>query len=82
MQNTHLHLKITVRQNRTVLPRCLQLVSRRGFVLKALLTQQRQPAIAQLHCTLYGPTRWHGSIPLLLNKTTDVLAVERIEDNE
>lgn len=79
MSKYNLHLRITVNQNKTVLPRCLQILSRRGFVLKALLTYEISPAIAQLHCAVQGPERWHEVLPQLLSKAVDVLAVERIE---
>ena len=77
-----LHLKLTVRNSRMALPRCVQALSRRGFVLRALLTQELDHATVQLRCTLEGPIHWHDAIPRLLQKNIDVLAVERVTDNE
>ena len=79
-QQTHtLQLAITVKQNRTVLSRCLQTFSRRGFTLTALTTKNLEDGDAILHCTLHGPQSWHTTLPQLLHKLIDVKKVEIVE---
>jgi acetolactate synthase regulatory subunit len=79
MSHSTLRLKIGAYNNRTVLPRCLQILSRRGFRLTTLLTREIRHGEVELHCILEGPSEWHESIPELLNKTVDVLYVEAVQ---
>ena len=67
-----LHLSITARQNQTVLPRCLQILSRRGFTLLALETTRIDDIFVSLEISCTGPARWHISIVGLLEKLVDV----------
>lgn len=78
MQNSSaatLHLTIDVQQNVTVLPRCLQILSRRGFILTTLTTEQLPDGEARLVCSAEGPRDWHDAIPGLLEKLVDVRSV-------
>lgn len=74
-----LNLDITVQQNRTVLARCLQICSRRGFTLVSLHTETHNQHEATLHCQLHGPANWHAPLPLLLARLIDVKNVEKLE---
>jgi acetolactate synthase regulatory subunit len=67
-----LELQLTVRSSVTVLPRCLQVLSRRGFVLLELSTEQTENAQMVLHCTINGPVRWHEPLVRLLERLVDV----------
>lgn len=82
MHNPNLHLKITAAASHTVLPRCLQVLSRRRFTLKALLTRDLSPSQIEMHCTVQGPLHWHDSLPGLLTKTAEVYNVERVTEDE
>lgn len=73
-----LQLAITVRQNHTVLSRCLQVFSRRGFTLITLTTKELDNGYAILHCTLIGPPHWHNTLPQLVHKIIDVKKVEAL----
>lgn len=67
-----LDLLLTVRQSVTVLPRCLQILSRRGFVLTKLVTEKTKEGDTVLHFTVSGPKRWHKQLVRLLERLVDV----------
>ena len=67
-------LRLEVQQSTTVLPRCLQILSRRGFVLTHLKTTETDTS-AVLMLTVRGPVRWQQALPRLLSRLVDVNAV-------
>ncbi len=67
---------ITARHNHTLLPRILQILSRRGCTLIRLDTQPIGGDMARLNCTIQAPERWHGSLPGLLLRLIDIESVE------
>lgn len=75
IQTTPLDLQLTVKPNTTVLPRCLQILSRRGYMLIDMKTEVKSNGDAVLLCHVSGPASWHQSIGGLLLKLTDVKAV-------
>lgn len=77
MENSLLKLKITARQHTTLLPRCLQILSRRGFILEELHTRVEDTHII-LSISLMGPTKWHAYIPNLLARLYDIDEIEVI----
>ncbi len=76
-----LDLRLTVHDVVTVLPRCLQILSRRGFRLTQLVSTQ-EGAIRHLTCTIEGPVRWHGSIVLYLRRVHDVIDAQLVDATE
>jgi acetolactate synthase regulatory subunit len=77
-----LNLSLTVMQNSTVLPRCLQVLSRRGYVLCKLDTIPMGNGQAQIHMTVIGDATKHQSIPGLLARLIDVVEVKEITSHE
>ncbi len=73
-----LYVSITAQCNTSVLPRCLQILSRRGFMLTELQTEQFGTSQIIMHCTLLGPDRWHSSLIPLLERVVDVIGVKEI----
>lgn len=69
-----LKLTLTVRNTITVLPRCLQVLSRRGFMLVSLRTDDSGDT-ALLRILVVGPKHWHAAVPELLSKLVDVQSV-------
>lgn len=68
---TKMELQLTVRQNTTVLPRILQVLSRRGFTVTSL--QTNGPANETcLSMTVLGPAKWEHALPQLLLRLVDV----------
>lgn len=78
-ENNQLKLQLTVRQGVMVLPRCLQVLSRRGYQLTVLQTRQGDDGDAVLYMTIEGNIRWHKDIAALLERVIDVRFV-RTED--
>lgn len=76
---TTLYLNITVAQNVTVLPRILQVISRRGLILTSLVTTPQQDGSSVLACTVQTPERWQGTIAPLLERLHDVILVEVVK---
>lgn len=74
-----LDLDITVVHNVTVLPRMLQVISRRGMVMTKLSTDQIAGGRAVLHCSIESPVRWHKTIAPLLERLIDVESVVVID---
>lgn len=66
---------VTARQGVTLLPRCLQVLSRRGYIIQNIRTDDNPDGSVTLHITARGPDRWHNAVPDLLNKLTDVTDV-------
>jgi acetolactate synthase regulatory subunit len=71
-----IRLDIEVTQNVTVLPRILQILSRRGIILESISTEQIDDLTAVLHCSLLAPTTWHDPIGPLLLRLVDVKDVK------
>jgi acetolactate synthase regulatory subunit len=67
-----LHLKLTVRQSVTVMPRCLQILSRRGYIVNKLLTEPIDDTSAVIRLSVIGQQRWHTAIPHLLSRIVEV----------
>lgn len=72
-------LVVTVKNNVTILPRLLQILSRRGVTLTELRTETLSESRAKLHCTLMVPEQWHSSLSSLLLKLVDVEAVSEVK---
>jgi acetolactate synthase regulatory subunit len=70
-----LKLRITVKQSQTVLPRCLQILSRRGCTLLELSTEDLGNGAVVLHCVISAPPQWRVALPALLEKSVDVKKV-------
>lgn len=75
-----LALHILVLQSVTVLPRCMQILSRRGFTLLRLDTEHAADGLAVLRCTVRGPERWHDQLTSLIERLTDVVSVQRPQE--
>jgi acetolactate synthase regulatory subunit len=73
---TTLKLRLTVRQGVTVLPRCLQVLSRRGYILTGMTSRKAGATVSVLSLTLEGADRWHAAIPHLLSRIIDVDEVQ------
>ncbi|MDB5181808.1 MAG: hypothetical protein JWP13_571 [Candidatus Saccharibacteria bacterium] len=65
-------LVLRVRQSVTVLPRCLQNLSRRGYIVLELSTKTVDATTAKLTMTIEGEQRWHSALPHLLSRLVDV----------
>ncbi len=82
--DNHICLDITCQPATTVLPRCLQILSRRGYMLTHLETLPAAQGDRQasdtvvMRCTLHGPERWHEALLPLLERIVDVRSVRRI----
>ncbi len=72
LPNLELQLELTIRPGVTVLPRCLQILSRRGFILTKLTSRRQPGGLIILECIVEGPKRWHTPIITLLERLTDV----------
>lgn len=83
-QRPYLQLDITARQNVTVMPRILQVLSRRGVILHGLHTKKLDNHTVLLHCILETPVAWQHSLPSLLVRLVDVQSVQivRADDHE
>jgi acetolactate synthase regulatory subunit len=68
-------LCLTVRQSVTVLPRCLQILSRRGFTLLELSTEPTDGGFAKLTMVVKGNRSWHSALPHLLQRVIDIKEV-------
>lgn len=73
--NTQLTLHITATPSLTLLPRCLQILSRRGFLLTDVTTENVSDVAVILHLAVVGPLRWHQPIVSLLGRVVEVSAV-------
>jgi acetolactate synthase regulatory subunit len=60
-EQTEIRLVITVRQGVTVLPRCLQILSRRGFTLVSLSTSAYEDGTATLMMDVVGEPRRYST---------------------
>lgn len=74
---TELHLRLTVQQGVTVLPRILQILSRRGFTLTDLTTKPHANGTATLLLTTVGDSHWHDAVPHLVSRLVDVLDAQK-----
>ncbi len=74
--NVTIKLRIQVKQNVTVLPRILQVFSRRSIVMRDLMTNDLRGGRAELWCTIQTTSKWEESIPDLLSRLVDVENVE------
>ncbi|HEX8182267.1 MAG TPA: hypothetical protein VF575_01545 [Candidatus Saccharimonadales bacterium] len=74
--NTTCTLVITAKDTMTVLPRCLQILSRRGCKLTALTTGTLPNAEVVMRCTILAPGRWQEPLIKLLERIVDVRHVE------
>jgi hypothetical protein len=72
-ENSTAVLVLTVRPGITVLPRCLQILSRRGYMLTALRTTELSTSTTQLTLTLTGPPHWQAALPNLMTRLVEVL---------
>lgn len=68
-------LEVIVRRSVTVLPRILQVLSRRGITLETLQTTYLGADTAVLQMSVVAPLKWHGSIAGLITKLVDVQKV-------
>lgn len=59
----------------TLLPRCLQILSRRSFTLNGLQTETQEDGTILLHCDVTGPEQWEKPLIHLLARCVDVIAV-------
>jgi acetolactate synthase regulatory subunit len=71
-ERTQLQLRVTARQSVTVLPRCLQILSRRGYILTELTTEPVDDSTVVLTLAVEGQARWHDSIVNLLSRVVEV----------
>jgi acetolactate synthase small subunit len=69
---TTMTLYVTVRQSITVLPRCLQILSRRGYKLLDLTTEPIDDSVARLKMVVEGYSSWHDALPHLLHRIVEV----------
>lgn len=76
-----LQLDITARQNVTVLPRILQVLSRRGVILHGLHTQKLDDRTVLLRCIIETPVAWRHSLPSLLVRLVDVQSVQIVQED-
>lgn len=68
--------EIVAERSISVLPRVLQVLSRRGFLVEELSTENLPRGMCKLSCTVSGPAHWHKSIPGLLGKLVEVQSVQ------
>jgi acetolactate synthase regulatory subunit len=73
-----LQITITARRSTTVLPRCLQILSRRSYILTGLRSTWPDDSTIVMECTLTGPERWHAAVVSLLERVIDVQAVTTV----
>lgn len=78
-EQSQLRLRLSVHQSVMALPRCLQVLSRRGYTLLHLQTEPATSNTVVLTMTLYGERDWHEAIPDLLNK---IIGVEQVAVQE
>lgn len=72
---TQVTLTLQVYPSITVLPRVLQILSRRGYRLLDLSTRTEAPETARMICRVEGPAHWHPRIGALIDKLIDVHSV-------
>lgn len=80
------HMHITANESVTLLPRILQILSRRGFTLMELRTSatpdDNDDAPIELNMTIKGDTKWKNSLPSLISRLIDVVDVHIGETND
>lgn len=79
-EQTTLKLTLTARPTVTVLPRCLQILSRRGYRLTQLSAEEQRDGLETVHLVAVGPSRWHPAIPNLIARLVDVQTVTAEEE--
>lgn len=75
MINDKLYFEVVAKKTVTVLPRILQVLSRRSFLLEELSTEALPDGMVRLSCAASGPVRWFESLPGFLEKLVDVKSV-------
>lgn len=69
-------LQITAEQSVTLMPRIMQILSRRGLVLIRLRTiPDENTNMVTLRLIVRGELRWHSSLPELIRRLVDVIDV-------
>ena len=74
--------ELTVEDSTMVVPRMLQVLSRRGFVLRSLSTDQLDDGILKLQCTVEGAAQWEKTLPGLLHKLVEVHSIRLMNGSE
>lgn len=72
---------ITGRQGVTLLPRCLQLLSRRGFIVHEIRTNPLGNHKVEIFLSAEGDSKWNAAVPHLISRLVDVDSV-RVEEND
>lgn len=70
-----LHLTVVATDSYMVLPRILQLLSRRGWRLVGLATETHENHVISYACEMEGDAKWNELLPLLIAKLADVREV-------
>jgi acetolactate synthase small subunit len=77
---TPLRLTMTITPTVTVLPRVMQILSRRGYILQELQTSEISTHLSEVRCTVVGPVHWHDAIGPLLERLVDVRSVRKAQE--
>ena len=75
MNTTTMQLIITAKQGVTLLPRCLQVLSRRGCIITKLETESATNGAVMLRADVQAPAKWQSVLPGLLERLHDVESV-------
>ena len=76
MEYTTLELTVVGKQGVTLLPRCLQVLSRRGCMVTKLTTEPAaDDQLVRLRLDVQAPTKWEVALPGLIERLHDVEAV-------
>ncbi len=74
------NLIIDAKQNVTLVPRILQILSRRGYTLEELKTIQISGTDIRLKLMASGDPRWHDQLIRLIGRLIDVTTVIAVDD--